>query len=109
MHKGGVDVATIMQTAVAPQLHEPAERALAMLLLRFGESLQQVRGDYAPNFLVDYLYDTAKAYAVFNDSCPVLRAGDEATTRSRLILVALTARVLETGLGLLGIKVVDRM
>jgi len=109
MHKGGVDVATVMQTAVAPQLHEPAERALAMILLRFGESLQQVRGDYAPNFLVDYLYDTAKAYAVFNDSCPVLRAGDEETTRSRLMLVALTARVLETGLGLLGIKVVDRM
>jgi len=109
MHKGGVDVATVMQTAVAPQLHEPAERALAMILLRFGESLQQVRGDYAPNFLVDYLYDTAKAYAVFNDSCPVLRAGDAETTRSRLMLVALTARVLETGLGLLGIKVVDRM
>jgi len=109
MQKGGLDVSAIMQSATPPQLTEPAERALAMTLLRLGESLQQVRGDYAPNFLVDYLYDTAKAYAVFNDSCPVLRAGDEATTRSRLILVALTARVLKTGLDLLGIKVVDRM
>lgn len=109
LHKGGFDIATLMQTAVAPQLVEPAERALALTLLRFGESLQQVRGDYAPNFLVDYLYDTAKAYAVFNDNCPVLRAGDEETTRSRLVLVALTARVLETGLRLLGIKVVHRM
>ncbi len=109
LHKGGLEVAAIMQSTAAPQLTEPAERALAMTLLRFGESLQQVRGDYAPNFLVDYLYDTAKAYAVFNDSCPVLCAGDEETTRSRLILVALTARVLETGLGLLGIKVVHRM
>lgn len=109
MQKGGLDLATVMRTAVPPQLTEPAERALALTLLRFGESLQQVRADYAPNFLVDYLYDTAKAYAVFNDSCPVLRAGDEETTRSRLTLVALTARVLETGLNLLGIKVVDRM
>ncbi len=109
LHKGGFDIATLMQTAVAPQLVEPAERSLALTLLRFGESLQQVRGDYAPNFLVDYLYDTAKAYAVFNDNCPVLRAGDEETTRSRLVLVALTARVLETGLRLLGIKVVHRM
>lgn len=109
MQKGDVDPATILQAATAPQLSHPAERNLALTLLRFGESLEQVRGDYAPNFLVDYLYDAAKAYAVFNDNCPVLRADDEATTRSRLMLVALTARVLETGLGLLGIQVVPRM
>lgn len=109
MQKGGVSPATILQHATAPQLSHPAERSLALTLLRFGESLEQVRGDYAPNFLVDYLYDAAKAYAVFNDNCPVLRADDEATTRSRLMLVALTARVLETGLRLLGIQVVPRM
>ena len=31
MHKGGLDVAAIMQSTAAPQLTEPAERALAML------------------------------------------------------------------------------
>jgi len=109
MQKGGVTSAQIADSNVLPSLSEPAERSLAMTLLRFGESLEQVRTDSAPNFLVDYLYDAAKAYAVFNDSCPVLKASDEETTRSRLVLVATTAAVLREGLGLLGIQVVQRM
>jgi arginyl-tRNA synthetase len=109
MLKGDIDPEQVARDRQTPVLTEPAERALAIVLLRMGESLQQVRADYAPNFLVDYLYDTAKAYAVFNDHCPVLKAGSAETTRSRLVLVALTARVLEAGLGLLGIQVVPRM
>lgn len=109
LQKGNVDPDEVRQSDFLPEFSEPAERFLALTLLRFGESLEQVRSDYAPNFLVDYLYDAAKAYAVFNDSCPVLKAIDEKTTRSRLILVALTARVLREGLGLLGISVVPRM
>jgi arginyl-tRNA synthetase len=109
LQKGNVDPDEIRRSQFIPEFNEPAERSLALTLLRFGESLEQVRSDYAPNFLIDYLYDAAKAYAVFNDSCPVLKASDEKTTLSRLILVALTARVLREGLGLLGIGVVPRM
>jgi arginyl-tRNA synthetase len=109
MQKGGVELEDIAKFDTAPQIDDPAERSLAMTLLKFGESLDQVRADYAPNFLVDYLYETARAYAVFNDSCPVLKATDDQTTRSRLILVATTARVLRKGLELLGIQVVPRM
>jgi len=109
MQKGGVTSDEIASSSVLPGLSEPAERSLAMTLLKFGESLEQVKADYAPNFLVDYLYDAAKAYAVFNDSCPVLKASDEETTHSRLVLVATTARVLREGLALLGIQVVSRM
>lgn len=109
MLKGGFDPDQIARDQHPPLLTEPAERALAIILLRMGESLQQVRADYAPNFLVDYLYGAAKAYAVFNDHCPVLKAGAAEVTRSRLVLVALTARVLQTGLDLLGIRVVPRM
>lgn len=109
MQKGGVSVEEIAGFDAGLQLSEPSERALAIILLKFGEALAQVRADYAPNFLVDYLYETARTYAVFNDSCPVLKAGDEKTSRSRLILVAATARVLRQGLELLGIQVVPRM
>jgi arginyl-tRNA synthetase len=109
MQKGGVELEAIASFQNAPRLDDPAERALAMTLLKFGESLVQVRAEYAPNFLVDYLYETARAYAVFNENCPVLKAGDEQTTQSRLVLVALTARVLRQGLDLLGIQVVARM
>ena len=109
MQKGGVGLEEIAAFDHAALISDPAERSLAMTLLRFGESLEQVRNDNAPNFLVDYLYETARAYAVFNDNCPVLKASDDQTTRSRLVLVATTARVLQQGLDLLGIRVVPRM
>ncbi len=88
---------------------EPAERQLALCLLKFEEALDAVQQDYCPNLLVDYLFETAKAYAVFNDSCIVLKAESEDLVRSRLGLVTLSGRVLKLGLSLLGIKVPDRM
>lgn len=87
----------------------PAERHLALMLMKFHEALQNVYTDYAPNQLVEYLLETSKAYSKFNDSCHVLRAESEAIRTTRLILVSLTGRVLQTGLGLLGVGVVPRM
>ncbi|TWU26195.1 Arginine--tRNA ligase [Novipirellula galeiformis] len=99
-------------TSIDPQVTDfthPAERALAMKLLRFEEALVSVHQDYAPNALVDYLYETAKAYAVFNDNCHVLKAESDAIASLRLALVALTGRVIRLALSLLGINTVPRM
>ncbi|QDS93182.1 Arginine--tRNA ligase [Roseimaritima multifibrata] len=103
------DEAAVRNQAAAVIVTEPAERALCLALLRFPEALQQVADDYAPSALVDYLYETARKYMVFNDSCHVMKANDEAIKASRLTLIAVTGRVLRTGLGLLGIDSVDRM
>jgi len=91
------------------QLTHRAERDLALMLIKFEEALHAVHKDYAPNHLVDYLLETAKAYSKFNDKCHVLRAESEAIQSARLTLVSLTGRVLQTGLGLLGVNVVSRM
>ena len=91
------------------QFTQPEERDLAVMLLKFEEALQSVRKDYAPNQLVDYLLETAKAYSKFNDSCHVLRAESETIRTTRLALVSLTGRILQSGLKLLGVGVVPRM
>ena len=109
LRAGGVSEADVVAAAYAVQLDTEAERELALSLLRMPEALSQVRDDYAPSALVDYLYDTARRYAVFNDNCPVLKAEAESVRHSRLALVALTGRMLRTGLNLLGIEVVPRM
>lgn len=90
-------------------IDEPEERALALALLRFSESLEKVAEDYRPNHLTAYLFDLASAYAAFFQNCPVIKAESESLKTSRLALCALTARTLETGLGLLGIECVERM
>jgi arginyl-tRNA synthetase len=62
-----------------------------------------------PHRLCAYLYDLAGAFSSFFTNCPVLQAPDAALRTSRLRLCGLTGRVLEEGLGLLGIEALERM
>jgi len=88
----------------------PAEKALALHLLRFGEVLHHVADDAYPHILCNYLYDLASAYMHFYEHCPVLKDGvDTATRKSRLLICQLTGDILAKGLALLGIDTMERM
>ncbi|MFE3451116.1 arginine--tRNA ligase [Nonomuraea sp. NPDC059194] len=105
--KGGVDPADAHGPIV---LGVPAERALALHLLGFGAVVEQVATLVEPHRLCAFLFETASLFSTFYEECPVLRDDVDADTRtSRLALCALTLRVLETGLDLLGVPVPDRM
>jgi len=90
-----------------PRISHAAEHALALELIRFDEVVQQVAHDSQPHGLCAYLYRVATVFSRFYESCPVLAA--DAERSGRLQLCALTARTLETGLGLLGIQAVDEI
>jgi len=92
-----------------PTLDEPEERLLALALTELGQTIEGSVATYSPSKLCAYLYDVASAFTTFYERCPVLRAPDEPTRASRLLLCRLTERVLATGLGLLGIAAPDRM
>jgi arginyl-tRNA synthetase len=87
----------------------PAERALALELLRFGAVVREVGDTLQPHKLCAYLFELATAFTAFYEACPVLRAATDAERRSRLAMCDLVARVLAAGLGLLGIEAPDRM
>jgi arginyl-tRNA synthetase len=89
-------------------LTEEAEIHLARLHARFGELLPAILEDFRPNLLANYLLELARAFHSFFEACPVLKS-DEAVRASRLALCELTARILSTGLGLLGIRCPERM
>ena len=109
----GVETASLSRgtTADPPALliHEPAERALALELLRFGSTLAGAAEALQPHRLCGYLLALASAFSGFFQSCPVLRAPDEETRSSRLRLTALTGAVLTAGLETLGVTPLDRM
>ncbi len=107
--RGQVDLDALRQSGAEILLVEEAERALALALIQFSEALELTTEDYRPSHLTSYLYELANHYSTFFEQCPVLKATDEATRNSRLLLCDLTARTLKTGLGLLGIDVVERM
>jgi arginyl-tRNA synthetase len=103
--RGGID-ASALRGPIA--LEAPEERALARVLLRFGEVVHQAADSGLPHLITDHLYDLARAYSTFFEACPVLKS-EGATRDSRLGLCWLTARQLRRGLGLLGIAAVERM
>ena len=114
--KGNVDAqalrssgAAIIFTPPEKKAQREAERALTLALLRFAEALDLAAADYRPNQLTAYLFDLANCYSTFFERCHVLRAETEPLRQSRLMLCDLTARTIQKGLELLGIKVVEKM
>jgi arginyl-tRNA synthetase len=89
-------------------LEEPAEQTLALLLIRFGDIVDEVARTLQPHRLCNYLYELSGALAVFYEQCPVLQSSG-AVRDSRLALCLATKRVLADGLTMLGIEPVERM
>lgn len=87
---------------------EPAERTLAIELLGFAPVVAEVAQSLEFHHLAQYLYGLATAFTDFYERCPVLKSDGEVRA-SRLAFCDLTARVLRTGLDLLGIGAPERM
>ncbi len=103
--RGAVDEAGLAGEIV---LQAGQEHALAVALLRFQETLEQVADDGFPHYLCGYLYDLATLFMRYYEACPILNA-EPPLRVSRLLLCRRTAETLQTGLGLLGIATVERM
>lgn len=106
--RGGVDAAQLSGCALPPRDPHPAERRLAVALVRLQEVLEQAAADGRPHLLCAYLYELATKFTGFYEECPILTAA-EADKEKRLNLAQQTARTLGAGLDLLGIGVVQRM
>jgi arginyl-tRNA synthetase len=94
--------------ATGLSLKDRAELNLAKRLCQFAEIVPQVLNGFRPNILANYLFELANSFHAFYEACSVLKS-EEPARSSRLALCDLTARVLQCGLDLLGIKVPERM
>jgi arginyl-tRNA synthetase len=107
--KGKVDDARFRTDPPPVILQHPAERALALTLLRYEEALTAAAAEYLPHFITGYLWDLAKGMSVFYEQCKVLTAETSELRDSRLLLADLCSRVIKQALDLLGIRTVERM
>ena len=85
------------------------EQNLARCIVNFSESLDQSVSSFHPHKLCTHIHTTSSAFASFYEACPVIKADDEGVMASRLALCDLTARVISTGLGILGIQSPEMM
>lgn len=92
----------------AIRLGSPFELALAKHVSRLGEVVELVARELKPHHLCNYLYEMATRYHAFFENCPVLQS-DGPTRASRLALCDVVARILATGLDLLGIEHPEQM
>ncbi len=112
IYRKGLDRGHIDEQAIAGapiHIDHPAERSLALGIVRLPETIQAVASELKPNILTSYLYELAGTFMKFYESCPVLKARTDELRNSRLRLCDLTARTLNASLGLLGIDVVEQM
>jgi len=107
--EGEIDLEGLRAARPQVQLQEPAERDLAVMILRFEEALHTAADEYKPSLITSYLWDLAKSYSSFYQLCPVLKAHSPELRESRLALCDLTARTIKLGLYILGIETVERM
>lgn len=103
----GVDATQVANAAIS--LGEMAERELALSILGFADVVTEVAAGSTPHRLCTYLFDLAQAFTSFYEQCPVLIAETEELRDSRLRLSAIVLEVLQAGLGVLGIRVPERM
>ena len=86
------------------------EHRLALMLLKFEDTLTKTAKEATPHTITSYLYELVTLFMKFYELNPILRDEiDEATKISRLQLATLTGNVIQKGLEILGIEVVDKI
>ena len=89
----------------------PGEREITLIqaLADYPATVEAAGQSYSPALIANYVYDLVKLYHQFYHDCSILKETDTAVRSFRLQLSSQTARVIESGMKLLGIKVPERM
>ena len=85
------------------------EEGLIQMLADFAGVVKQAGEDYSPSVIANYCYDLVKEYNQFYHDFSILREENEAIRLFRLVLSAEVAKIVKSGMGLLGIEVPERM
>ena len=85
------------------------EAALIQLLADFDATVRQAGEDMSPSIIANYCYDLVKEYNQFYHDYSILREENEGKKRLRLVLSANVAKIVRSGMNLLGIEMPERM
>ncbi|MDR3713806.1 MAG: arginine--tRNA ligase [Puia sp.] len=92
-----------------PAILTPLEKAVILELEKFPAVLEQACGEMNPSVLAVYAFNVAKAFNSFYNVHSIANAETPEKKELRLQLAALTGIVIKSSMGLLGIRVPERM
>ncbi len=87
----------------------PLEKSLVVLTEQYPTLIQEAANEYDPSKVAIYCYNLAKTFSSFYTEHKITNAETADKKELRLKLAQLTAQVLKHGMGLLGIRVPERM
>ncbi len=85
------------------------EQELIQHLSDFTATIQSAGADYNPSSIANYCYDLVKEYNQFYHDYSIMREENVVKKQLRLVLSDCVAKVIRTGMKLLGIEVPERM
>ncbi len=85
------------------------ETTLIQLLAEFPAIVKQAGDEFSPALIANYVYELAKEFNQFYHDFTILGETDADKKCLRLLISADVAKVIKTGMGLLGIEVPERM
>ncbi|HEY5221173.1 MAG TPA: arginine--tRNA ligase [Candidatus Paceibacterota bacterium] len=110
LRKSGVRKSDLRPASVdVTTLAHMTELALMRKLFEFPDIVARAGELYSTSTLAVYLYKLAVAANKFYETTPILKDDNVARRAVRLLLVATAARALQKGLGLLGIKTLEKI
>jgi len=87
----------------------PKEKELIVLLEQYPITIEQALQEHNPSLLAIYAFNVAKTFNTFYTEHSVMNAESEEKKQLRLQMSELTANVIASAMGLMGIKVPERM
>lgn len=88
---------------------ETDEIRLIKKLARFPEAVCDAAQQFYPHIIANYLFELAQQFSSFYRTVSVLSAENESMVNNRLVLTDFFSTVMKTGLGILGIDVLEEM
>jgi len=85
------------------------EEGLIQLSADFASVIKEAGSEYSPAIVANYIYDLVKEYNHFYHDFSILREENSKIKAFRLVLSANVAKVVKSGMSLLGIDVPERM
>ena len=79
------------------------------MIADYATVVREAGKEYSPALIANYTYDLVKEYNQFYHDFSILREENENIKKFRLMLSANVAKIIKSGMGLLGIEVPERM
>ena len=85
------------------------EKELLIIIEQYPQAIENAGNEMDPSIIANYAYQLAKTFNSFYTEHSIVNAETEEKKELRLMIAQMTANIISSAFGMLGIKVPERM